>query len=207
LILDFGFVFMNSRLQSIDVLIREFAKMPTIGRRTAQKLAFYILKLPHAEALQVARAITDVKEKVRACAVCYNITEQEQCDICRDTRRERDKLCVVETAHDVMALEKTGLYHGLYHVLGGVLSPMEGVQAHDLKIEELLQRVTPEIKEVVLATNPSSEGEATAHYVAKLLAGRTPLVTRIALGLPMGSELEFSDSLTLAKAMERRMQI
>jgi recombination protein RecR len=196
---------MSSRLHSIDVLVREFAKMPTIGRRTAQKLAFYILKLSSPEALLLAQAIKDVKEKIKYCTVCFNITEEEQCDICRDAKRDRSQICLVETPHDVMALEKTGRYRGLYHVLGGALSPINGIEAHDLKIEELLKRITPEVKELILATNPSSEGESTAYYVSRLLTGRPVKITRIALGLPMGSELEFSDALTLTKAMERRM--
>jgi len=196
---------MANRLHTVDNLVREFSKMPTIGRRTAQKLAFYVLNMSDADSQLLVRAIQEVKARIKYCTTCFNVAEQDICGICADTTRDPGTICVVEGANDVMALEKGGRYRGRYHVLGGALSPIDGVEAGDLKIEELLKRITPEVKEVVIATNPSSEGEATAYYLAKLL-GRFPVrVTRIALGLPMGTELEFSDDITLSKALERRI--
>lgn len=196
---------MANRLSTVDQLAREFSKMPTIGRRTAQKLAFYVLKMSPTEAEHLVHAVREVKRKIRSCERCFNVTEAQFCGICTDTKRDTGLICVVEAAADIAAIEKSATYRGTYHVLGGALSPLDGIEADDLKIEELLARVVPGVCEVILATNPSTEGEATALYLSRLLQQKVPMVTRIALGLPMGTELEFSDDLTLAKALAGRI--
>ena len=199
---------MMPQLQSVEQLVREFAKMPTIGRRTAQKLAFYVLKLPAGEATNLANAIRAVKERVGSCSRCFNVSERELCVVCSDSRRDQTVICVVESVSDIMAFERSNRFRGLYHVLGGALSPIDGIEARDLKIEELMKRVDDDLTEVILATSPSTEGEATAMYIADLLKEKNVpgVVSRIALGVPMGSELEFSDELTLSKALEGRIR-
>jgi recombination protein RecR len=190
--------------ESVERLVGHLSQLPGIGRKTAQRLALHILRLPKADAESLAEAITDVKEKVRYCSVCCNITEADPCVICASPKRDRNMICVVEEPSDVLALEKTNEYKGLYHVLGGSLSPLDGVGPDDLKIKELLARLSDGVQEVILAMNPNVEGEATTLYLAKLLKPLGVKVTRIARGLPIGGDLEFADEATLARALEDR---
>jgi recombination protein RecR len=194
--------------RSADRLIAEFARLPGVGRRAAQTMVLDILKLPQEEATRLARLILEVKKKTRACAACFNLTEAELCPVCSDQARDRGLLCVVEEAHDLAAIEKARGYRGLYHVLGGVLSPLEGIGPEDLHVRELLERVgSGTFREVLIATNPTLEGEATALYLGKLLKAPGLTVTRLARGVPVGGELEYLDELTLAKAIENRRDI
>jgi recombination protein RecR len=196
---------------SVDNLVAQLSRLPGIGQRTAQRLAFHILSTPKEEALALAAAIQDVKERVRFCRECGNLTEEELCSICLDARRERNVVCVVEQPVDVISLERTHEYRGLYHVLGGRLSPLDGVMPEDLTIDRLVQRVRAGgIREVIVATNPSLEGEATALYVQRQMAGQVPAdvaVTRIARGLPVGGDLEYADGVTIAQALSARRQM
>ena len=193
--------------ESISRLIDELAKMPGIGPKTAQRLAFYILKIPGDEALTLSEAIRAVKEKVRRCSLCFHITEENPCAICRDENRDGSVLCVVEEANDVLALEKIGDFKGRYHVLGGALSPLDGVGPDDLHIRELLERIKDGVGEVILATNPNVEGEATALYLTKLIKPAKIRITRVARGLPMGGDLEYADQATLSRALEDRIEL
>ena len=194
-------------VDSIEKLIEEFSKFPGIGKKTAQRMAFYVLKQRQGESEALAQAILDVKSKVSYCSVCFNITEDDPCIICKDEKKDRSTICVVEEANDVVALERTSQYKGLYHVLGGVLSPLDGIGPEDLKIKELLSRLKDkQIKEVIIATNPSAEGEATAIYLSKLIKPLGVKVTRIARGLPAGGDLEYADQTTLANALEGRVE-
>jgi recombination protein RecR len=192
----------------IDHLIEALTRLPGIGRKTASRLAFHILRSSPSEAQQLARAILDVKEKIRLCSICFNLTDEDPCRICQDERRARDVLCVVEGPNDLIAIENTGDFNGRYHVLHGTISPLEGVGPDDLKIRELLERLQKEqISEVILATNPTVEGGATALYLSGLIKPFSIKVTRIAYGIPMGSEIEYSDGMTLSKALEGRREI
>ena len=194
--------------ESLFKLIEELRKLPGVGRKTAERLAFYILKSQRHEADALVKAILELKEKVRLCSVCSSITEVDPCNICSDMNREKNMLCVVEEPHDVFAIEKTREFKGSYHVLMGVLSPLVGVGPSDLKIEELLNRVRENgIREVILATNPNLEGEATAMYIAKVLKPFGMKVTRIARGLPVGGDLEYADEVTLTKSIEGRQEM
>jgi recombination protein RecR len=192
---------------SVDNLVAQLTRLPGIGSRTAQRLAFHVLSTPKDEALALATAIEEVKERVRFCRECGNLTEEELCGICLDGRRDRTVVCVVEQPVDVISLERTHEYRGLYHVLGGSLSPLDGVEPEHLRIDELLQRVAQgEIREVVLATNPNMTGEATAAYLADRLRDRAT-VTRLASGLPVGGDLEYADEVTLGRALAGRREI
>ena len=192
----------------IDHLIEALTRLPGIGRKTASRLAFHILRSSPSEAQQLARAILDVKEKIRLCSICFNLTDEDPCRICQDERRAREVLCVVEGPNDLIAIENTGDFNGRYHVLHGTISPLEGVGPDDLKIRELLERLQKEqISEVILATNPTVEGGATALYLSNLIKPFSIKVTRIAYGIPMGSEIEYSDGMTLSKALEGRREI
>jgi len=192
----------------IDHLIEALTRLPGIGRKTASRLAFHILRSSPSEAQQLARAILDVKEKIRLCSICFNLTDEDPCRICQDERRAREVLCVVEGPNDLIAIENTGDFNGRYHVLHGTISPLEGVGPDDLKIRELLERLQKEqISEVILATNPTVEGGATALYLSGLIKPFSIKVTRIAYGIPMGSEIEYSDGMTLSKALEGRREI
>jgi recombination protein RecR len=192
---------------SVDNLVAQLTRLPGIGSRTAQRLAFHLLSAPRDEAFALAEAIGEVKERVRFCAECGNLTEAERCEICLDPRRDRTVVCVVEQPVDVLSLERTHEYRGLYHVLGGSLSPLDGVEPEHLRIEELLLRVANgEIREVVLATNPNMTGEATAAYLAGRLRDRAT-VTRLASGLPVGGDLEYADEVTLGRALAGRREI
>jgi recombination protein RecR len=192
---------------SVDNLVAQLTRLPGIGSRTAQRLAFHLLSTEKEEALALASAIVEVKERVRFCRECGNLTEEELCGICLDARRDRTVVCVVEQPVDVISLERTHEYRGLYHVLGGSLSPLDGVEPEHLRIDELLQRVAQgEIREVVLATNPNMTGEATAAYLADRLRDRAT-VTRLASGLPVGGDLEYADEVTLGRALAGRREI
>ena len=192
---------------SVDNLVAQLTRLPGIGSRTAQRLAFHVLSTPKDEALALATAIVEVKERVRFCRECGNLTEEELCGICLDARRDRTVVCVVEQPVDVISLERTHEYRGLYHVLGGSLSPLDGVEPEHLRIDELLQRVAQgEIREVVLATNPHLTGAATAAYLADRLRDRAT-VTRLASGLPVGGDLEYADEVTLGRALAGRREI
>jgi len=188
----------------VQRLIAELSRLPGIGQRTAQRLAFHILRSDDADALGLAEAIREVKDKVRLCEVCFNLAEGPRCRICEDERRDRSLICVVEEPSDVIPIERTGEYRGLYHVLGGALSPIDGIDAEDLRIAELVQRVQDaEVREVVLATNPTTPGEATALHVAELLRDQAT-ITRLASGLPVGADLEHADEVTLGRALAGR---
>jgi recombination protein RecR len=191
--------------ESLHQLIEEFAHLPGIGRKTAQRLALYILKQPAESVSRMASALVNVKQKIRYCSSCCNITEQDPCVICSSTKRNRGLICVVEEPHDVIAVERTHEFDGLYHVLGGSLSPLDGTGPEELRIRELLTRITPSVEEVIIALNPDVEGEATTLYLTKLLKPLGPRVSRIARGIPVGSDLEFADEATLSRAIEGRI--
>ncbi|MGH2954629.1 MAG: recombination mediator RecR [Solirubrobacterales bacterium] len=193
--------------QPINRLVSELAKLPGIGQRTAQRLAFHILRSEDEDAAGLADSIREVKEKVGLCGVCFNLAEGPRCQVCTDTRRDRSLICVVEQPADVIPIERTHEYRGLYHVLGGALSPIDGIDPEDLRIAELVERVGGgEVSEVVLATNPTTTGEATAHHVAELLRGRVT-ITRLASGLPVGADLEHADEVTLGRALAGRRSL
>ena len=192
---------------AVENLVSQLTRLPGVGTRTAQRLAFHLLRVPKDEAAALAGAIADVKERVRFCSECGNLTEEDVCAICRDTRRDQAVVCVVEQPADLISVERTHEYRGLYHVLGGALSPIDGVEPEHLRIGQLLQRVERNgIQEVVLATNPNMTGEATAAYLADRLRGRVR-VTRLASGLPVGGDLEYADEVTLGRALSGRREM
>lgn len=189
-------------------LIEAFQKLPGIGRKTAQRLAFYILAMPESTAREFSEALLEAKAKVRMCEICQNLTDESPCAMCRDPKRNQKIICVVESPKDVIAMDKTKDFHVVYHVLHGVLSPLDGVGPDDIRLKELLTRVTEgDIEEVIMATNPNIEGEATAAYAAKLLKPFGVKVTRIANGVPIGADLEYADEVTLSKALEGRHEM
>jgi recombination protein RecR len=188
-------------------LIGEFQKMPGIGPKSAQRLAFYVLGLAASEAEKLAEAIKETKKKIKSCSSCFNITEVDPCKICSNGSRDHSTICIVAEPKDLIAVEKMGQYRGLYHVLGGVISPLDGVGPESLRIKELLSRVTPEVKEIVVAVNPSVEGEATITYLTKLMRPLGVKLTRIAYGLPVGSDMDYADEITLTKAFEGRREV
>jgi recombination protein RecR len=191
--------------QPISRLILELTKLPGIGEKTASRLAMHILRKSKEDAEALARAIFEVKEKIRLCSQCWNLTDEDPCRMCRDPKRNREILCVVSSPEDLIALEKSGGFRGLYHVLHGVLSPLEGIGPRDLRIDELLSRLKKgESKEVIVATNPSVEGEATAQYLSQVIKPLGIKVTRIARGVPMGGDLQYIDEFTLSKSLENR---
>lgn len=194
--------------ESVTRLIEEFSRLPGIGPKTASRLTFYLLRAPKEQAEALARAIGELREKTVYCSICFNIAEESPCPICRDEGRDRSIICVVEEPLDVLAIERTGEYNGLYHVLHGAISPVEGIGPEDLKIRELLERLRTEpVREVILATNPSLEGEATAMYLHRQIAPLGIKVTRLARGLPVGGDLEYADEVTLARALEGRREM
>jgi recombination protein RecR len=188
-------------------LVEELQRLPGIGPKGAQRLAFHILKTPREETDRLASALRDVKERVTYCSVCNNITESDPCDYCRNTDRDRSVICVVEEPQNVGAIEKTREFKGVYHVLMGALSPLQGIGPDDLKIKSLLTRIGNGVAEVILATNPTVEGEATAIYLTRLLKPLGIRVTRIAMGVPVGSDLEYADEITMQKALEGRREL
>jgi recombination protein RecR len=195
-------------VSAIDDLSAEFAKLPGIGRKTALRLTYYLLKRPPEQGRRLAAALVTVTERVRTCERCFNLTEDPVCAICRDARREPALICAVEEAADIGAIERAGEFHGVYHVLGGRLSPLDGVGPGDLTVSQLVARVAAgQIREVILATNPSLEGEATALYVQRQLAGYPLTVSRIARGIPVGGDLEYADGVTIAQALSARREM
>jgi len=220
---------MHLTSETVESLVEHLSKLPTVGRKTAQRLAAYVLKMPREEVVELARALVAAKDKVKECSVCFNVTDDDPCPVCRSERRDRSIICVVEEPSDVLALERTGEFRGLYHVLGGVISPLDGVGPDDLHVRELIARVAtpassgaaapdgtvrepgadggPEgvpVREVILAMNPNVEGDTTSYYLGQLLAPFGIAVTRIARGLPIGGDLEFADEATLSRALEGR---
>jgi recombination protein RecR len=192
-------------MSAIDELATELARLPGIGKKTALRLIYHLLRQPPAQSRRLAETLIAVGERVRPCARCFNLTEEELCSICRDPRRDAAVICVVEESSDIGAIERAGEFRGLYHVLGGRLSPLDGVQPDDLTVEHLVERTRGGgIREVILATNPSLEGEATALYVQRQLAGQPMVVTRIARGIPVGGDLEYADGVTIAQALTAR---
>lgn len=189
----------------VQALINEFSKLPTVGPKTAARLVFFLLNRPRHEAQALAEAILAVKDRVRFCSICFSITEDDPCDICRDERRDVKTICVVAEAKDIFALERTSAYKGRYHVLGGLISPMDGIGPAQLRVKELVDRIGGEHPvEIIIATNPNAEGEATALYLSRLLTPLGVSVTRLAYGLPIGGDLDYADEVTLAKAIEGR---
>jgi recombination protein RecR len=198
--------------QTIELLSDHLSKLPGIGKKTAQRLALYILKLPDEDVRSLANTLLELKEKVRYCSECYNITEEDPCILCRNPKRDRSVICVVEEPKDVVAIERTNEFNGLYHVLGGSLSPLDGIGPDDLKIKELINRIdairnNQPVDEIILALDPNVEGEATTIYLSRLLRPLGIKLTRIARGLPIGSDLEFADQATLARALEARVLV
>jgi recombination protein RecR len=192
----------------LENLIEKLCGLPGIGPKSAQRMAFHLLSIPRAEAVELARAIVEVKDKVRYCAICFNISEQETCSICEDARRDETVLCVVEEPRDLIAIERSGRFRGRYHVLGGAISPIDGVGPEELRVRELVIRMKDgAVKELIVATNPNAEGEATALYLAQLMRPLGIRVTRIASGLPVGGDLEYADEVTLGRAMDGRTEL
>lgn len=194
--------------KSIATLIEQFQKFPSVGPKSAQRMAFHLLKMPVSEVEKFARAVVEAKQSTVACEICYNLSSTSPCEICLSTTRDRSTICVVAETKDLIAIEKTNEYKGLYHVLQGLISPIDGIGAEDIRIKELLSRLTDEsIKELILALSPSVEGEATSLYLTKLVKPFGITVSRIAFGLPVGTDLEFADEITLAKALEGRREV
>lgn len=199
---------MSDYSEPIERLIDEFSKLPGIGSKSAQRLVYSIMRRPLADAERLSSAIMEVKEKIGFCSRCNNYSDRDPCKICNNTRRSSETICVVEEPQDILSIERTREYHGQYHVLHGVLSPMNGIGPEDLKLKNLLERLREgNTKEIILAMNPNVEGEATAIYIAKLLSPIGVKVSRIALGIPVGSDLEYADEVTMSKALEHRYEI
>ncbi|NLY45760.1 MAG: recombination protein RecR [Tissierella sp.] len=189
-------------------LIEQLSKLPGIGRKTAQRLAFFILEMDDLDAEKLSKSITNAKEKIKLCSICCNLTDVDPCQMCQNTQRDKSIICVVEGAKDIIAMERSREYKGEYHVLHGVISPMENVGPNDIKVKELLSRLSDgTVKEIIIATNPTVEGEATALYLSKLIKPLDVKVTRIAHGIPVGGDLEYFDEVTLSKAMENRREL
>ncbi|EYE88052.1 recombinase RecR [Fervidicella metallireducens AeB] len=198
---------MNFYPQSVLKLIEEFSKLPGVGSKTAQRLAFHILNIDMEQAEKLASAIVEAKKNIRYCSVCGNLSDSDLCPICKNDARDSNLICVVQEPRDVIAMEKTREFKGLYHVLHGAISPLGGVGPDDIRLKELLSRINSETKEIIIATNPNVEGEATAMYIARLLKPLGVRVTRIAHGVPVGGDLEYADEVTLTKALEGRREI
>ena len=208
--------------ETVETLVEQFTKLPTIGRKTAQRLAAYVLKMPREDVAAIADALVAAKDRVTFCSNCHNVTDQDPCSICTSSKRDHSIICVVEEPSDVLAIERTNDYRGVYHVLGGVISPLEGVGPDDLRIGELVARVDPSfadvsadaalpdlperapVKEVILAVNPNVEGDTTAYYISQMLESTGVSISRIARGLPIGGDLEYADEATLSRALEGR---
>jgi recombination protein RecR len=198
---------MPQSFDSLKQLTDELSKLPGVGRKSAQRLALHFLKVPKDEVLDLARALVSVREKMRYCSSCWTFTESDPCAICSGPKRNRNMICVVEEPSEVIALEKTNEYTGLYHVLGGSLSPLDGIGPEDLKVKELLERVKPGVEEIILALNPNVEGEATTIYLTRLLRPLGVKITRLARGIPIGGDLEMADEATLTRALEGRVAV
>ncbi len=199
---------MSGYAQPIRKLIAELGRLPGVGEKTATRLALHILNASRDDALRLAESIRDVKEKIRLCSVCFNLTDEETCSICRDSARDREVLCVVEEPDSLMAIEESGSYRGLYHVLHGAISPIDGIGPEQIRLRDLVGRIEQgSIREVVVATNPSVQGEATALLLAKVLRGKGVTLTRIAMGIPVGGDLKYTDRMTMARAMEFRRNL
>ena len=199
---------MATYARPVERLITELSKLPSIGPRSAQRIAFHIIRSRQEDAFGLAEASREVKERIKPCRRCFNLTEAEECEICRDARRDRSAICVVEDPYDIGPIERTGEYRGLYHVLGGALSPLDGIEPEDLRIAELLERIEKEeIKELVIATNPNTTGEATAMFIAQEVKDLPLRVTALASGLPVGGDLEYADEVTLGRAFAGRREI
>lgn len=193
---------------SIEKLVEEFEKLPSIGHKTAVRLAFHILNSPLEDAEKFANALVDARKNLKYCSVCNNITDVDPCPICANAKRDKEVICVVEDVRDIVPIERTHEYNGVYHVLHGVISPVNGIGPNDIKIKELITRIgSGEVKELILATNPNVEGEATAMYISKLVKPFNVKTSRIAHGVPIGGDLEYTDEVTLAKALENRVQL
>jgi recombination protein RecR len=200
--------FSTSAAAPVAKLIDEFHKLPGIGPKSAQRLTYHLLRIPPDDALALAQAIVELKERTVLCSICENVTEADPCEVCRDESRDRGVICVVEEPLDILAIERTRGYRGLYHVLHGVISPMDGIGPDDLKMNELLARLRGgAVREVIMATNPNLEGEATSMYIGRLVGPLGVRVTRLARGLPMGSDLEYADDVTLSRALENRQEV
>ena len=196
---------MSYELPALENLIEQFERMQGIGRKTAQRMAFHVLNLTDDEAEQFANAITEAHKKIKQCEICCNLTEEDKCPICKDEKRDRSIICVVEDPRDVAAIERTHEYHGLYHVLHGTLSPINGITADKIKMRELMARLNDDtVDEVIVATNPTVEGEATATYISRMLKPMGITVSRLAYGVPVGADLEYADEITLSRALEGR---
>jgi recombination protein RecR len=192
----------------VERLITELSKLPSIGPRSAQRIAFHIIRGRQEDALGLAEALREVKERIKPCRRCFNLTETEECEICRDARRDQSAICVVEDPYDIGPIERTGEYRGLYHVLGGALSPLDGIEPEDLRLAELLARIAKEeVKELVIATNPNATGEATAMFIAQEVKDLPVRVTALASGLPVGGDLEYADEVTLGRAFAGRREL
>ena len=199
---------MATYARPVERLITELSKLPSIGPRSAQRIAFHIIRSRREDALGLAEALREVKERIKPCRRCFNLTEAEECEICRDARRDRSAICVVEDPYDIGPIERTGEYRGLYHVLGGALSPLDGIEPEDLRLAELLARIEgEEIKELVIATNPNTTGEATAMFIAQEVRDLPVRVTALASGLPVGGDLEYADEVTLGRAFAGRREL
>jgi recombination protein RecR len=193
---------------SVQRLIDAFQRLPTVGPKTAQRLTYYLLRNPNNLTTELANALVDLRDKTLLCSVCFNLADADPCHVCSNAARDRSVICVVEEPLDILAVERTGEYRGLYHVLHGAISPMERVSAEDLKIRELVERArTGEVVEVILATNPNMEGDATAMFITRQLAGLNLRITRLARGLPIGGDLEYADQITLGRALEGRREV
>ena len=199
---------MATYARPVERLITELSKLPSIGPRSAQRIAFHIIRGKREDAIGLAEALREVKERIKPCRRCFNLTEAEECEICRDARRVRTEICVVEDPYDIGPIERTGEYRGLYHVLGGSLSPLDGIEPEDLRIAELLDRIhKEEIEELVIATNPNTTGEATAMFIAQEVKDLPVRVTALASGLPVGGDLEYADEVTLGRAFAGRREL
>ena len=199
---------MSYEIAPLQKLIEQFARLPGIGKKTAMRLAFFVLSRTEEEAKAFANAIIDAEQSVHYCRVCQNITDKDVCDICSDVRRDNSVICVVESERDIPSFERTGEYHGLYHVLHGALSPLDGINPEDLKIKELISRLGDgTVKEVIMATNPTVEGEATASYISRFIKPMGIKITRLAYGIAVGSDLEYADEISLSHALEGRKEI
>lgn len=197
----------NYNVAPLEKLVEQFEKMPGIGYKTAQRLAYYVLNLSKTEAKDFSEAIIDAHEKIHYCEICCNLTDQKLCPVCSSEKRDKSLICVVETPRDAMAMESTGEFKGTYHVLHGAISPLNDIGPDDLKIKELLVRLSGEVSEVIMATNPTVEGDATAMYLSRLLKPMGIKVTRLAYGIPVGGDLEYADQVTLARALEGRNEL